>query len=93
MQFDDEAAEWVTRKMSAMQYVLEIALANQFGADGCENLGKRAVAHAKAVPPNLPAGAGPHDVTHLQRQAIAIADEVAHIFRNAAQRARRPGDA
>ncbi|MEO8751728.1 MAG: hypothetical protein ABI624_03525 [Casimicrobiaceae bacterium] len=89
--FDEEAADFVKIQMSAIQYVLEIALAHQFGADGCDAIGRAAVERALSAPPNLTPGSGPQDLAEVQKELVAIAKQVDHIFRGAAQRARKPG--
>ena len=83
---DDELRLFIqtaATKLSALQYVLEIILANQFaevGADACESVGKRVADHARSAPSNLSPGSGPIDVDQAKLRTNAIADELERIF-------------
>src|SRR5262249_17628052 len=84
----------VATKLAALQYVVEIMIANQFGddsADRCESFGALVADRARSAPPNTPACSRPIDLDEARRQTLAIAAEVEHIFANAAHRIRHPG--
>ena len=78
-------------KISALQYLIEVILANKFGigrADECEAMGRQLADHARSRPPNLALGSGPIELGDAQAYASAIADEVERICGNAADRIR-----
>jgi len=78
-------------KVSALQYILEVLLANQFGGKGAHELeraGKHIADHARQASCTPAPGSGPMDLEEARAASSAIADEVERIFRNGADRVR-----
>jgi hypothetical protein len=92
----EEVVNTCALKIEALQYIIEVVLANQFGARGagaaveCEQFGKFIANHARSAVPTLPPGSGPIDLDSERTRTwrVAVADEIEHIVMNAAERIR-----